>query len=234
MDVLLVAGLWLDASAWDPVLPEITARGHRPVPVALPGQGDGDVSATFDDQRAAVLAAVDAASGPCLVVGHSAACTLAWVAADARPDAVAGTVLVGGFPTADGGTYADFFEPVDGVVPFPGWEPFEGPDSADLDDAARAAFVERSVAVPAGVTRGVVHLSDPRRAGVPVTVVCPEFSPDDARAWVASGDVPELAGATDVTYVDLATGHWPMVTAPDAFAAVLADAADRAAARRSV
>src|SRR3954454_14442474 len=102
MDILLIAGLWLDAAAWDPVVPALTALGHRPVPVALPGQGDGDGSATLEDQVAAVLAAVDIADGTPLVVGHSAACTLAWRAADARPGAVAGVVLIGGFPSADG------------------------------------------------------------------------------------------------------------------------------------
>jgi hypothetical protein len=50
---------------------------------------------------------------------------------------VAKVVLIGGFPSAHGERYADFFEPTDGMVPFPGWEHFEGPDSADLDEAAR-------------------------------------------------------------------------------------------------
>ncbi|WP_290056531.1 alpha/beta fold hydrolase [Amycolatopsis solani] len=133
MDILLIAGLWLDGSAWDGVASELRSRGHRPVPLTLPGQGDGATSATLDDQLATVLAAVDATAGKPVVVGHSAATTLAWLAADARPDKVAAVVLVGGFPTSDGKPYADFFEIRDGVMPFPGWEPFEGPDSADLD-----------------------------------------------------------------------------------------------------
>ena len=86
MDIVLIAGLWLDGSAWDDVVPALEALGHRPVPLTLPGQGDGSASATLDDQVAAVLAAVDAAAGKPMVVGHSAACTLAWLAADARPD----------------------------------------------------------------------------------------------------------------------------------------------------
>ena len=49
--------------------------------IALPGQGDGNAAATLDDQVAAVLASVDACTGPPLVVGHSAAASLAWVAA---------------------------------------------------------------------------------------------------------------------------------------------------------
>ncbi|MCF4121031.1 alpha/beta hydrolase [Antribacter sp. KLBMP9083] len=225
MDILLIGGLWLDASAWDDVVPELEALGHRPVPIALPGQGDGATSATLDDQVAAVLAALDAASGKPLVVGHSAACTLAWLAVDARPEKVAGVVLIGGFPWDDGKLYADLFEITDGVMPFPGWGPFEGPDSADLDEQAKDAFAAAAVPVPEGVARGVVRLADERRFDVPVTVVCPEFTPAQAQQWIDAGDVPELARAKHVDLVDLDAGHWPMFTRPAELAVVLAGAA---------
>jgi pimeloyl-ACP methyl ester carboxylesterase len=198
------------------------------VPISLPGQGDGDTSATLEDQVAAVLAAVDSASGRPLVVGHSAACSLAWLAADARPEEVAGVVLIGGFPPTDGDTYADFFEPVEGVMPFPGWDPFEGPDSADLDEEARRRFAAATVPVPVGVTRGVVRLADMRRFGVPVTLVCPEFSPAQVQEWVTAGELPELARVEQLDLVDIDSGHWPMVTRPVELAGLLADAAARA------
>ncbi|MFD4372571.1 alpha/beta fold hydrolase [Streptomyces sp. NPDC058486] len=225
MDILLIAGLWLDGSAWDEVVPELTALGHRPVPVALPGQGDGDASATLADQLDAVLAAVDAAPGKPLVVGHSAAASLAWLAADARPGRVAGVVLVGGFPAADGRAYADLFAIEDGVMPFPGWGPFEGPDAADLDEAARDRFASAAVPVPEGVAKGVVRLTDERRFDVPVVVVCPEFTPAQAEEWIAGGESPELARARHLTYADLDSGHWPMTTRPHALARTLAEAA---------
>ena len=224
MDILLIGGLWLDGSAWDDVVPELAALGHRPVPVALPGQGDGSTSATLDDQVAAVLAAVDAASGRPLVVGHSAACTLAWLAADARPERISGVVLIGGFPWDDGKLYADLFEITDGVMPFPGWEPFEGPDSADFSETLKTTFTARAVPVPEGVARAVVHLTDERRFDVPVTVVCPEFTPAQAREWIDAGDVPELARTKHVDLVDLDSGHWPMFTAPAELASLLSAA----------
>jgi pimeloyl-ACP methyl ester carboxylesterase len=229
VDILLIAGLWLDGSTWDDVVPGLTSRGHRPVPVTLPSRRD----ATLADQRVAALAALAGTTGPALVVGHSAACTLAWLVADARPEEVAGVAFVGGFPAADGQAYADFFEPVDGVVAFPGWAPFAGPDSADLDDAARERFAVAAIPVPEGVTKAVVRLTDPRRYDIPVTVVCPEFGPDDARGWIAGGEVPELATASAVTYVDIDSGHWPMITRPAELAAVLADLADAADAART-
>jgi pimeloyl-ACP methyl ester carboxylesterase len=225
MDVLLVAGLWLDGSAWDDVAEELRSLGHRPVPLTLPGQGDGSTSATLDDQVAAVVAAVDSAHGEPMVVGHSAACTLAWLAADARPEKIASVVLIGGFPAADGKRYADFFEVRDGVMPFPGWAAFEGPDSADLDEDARNAFADAAIAVPDGVARGVVRLTDERRFDVPVVVVCPEFTPAQAREWIEAGEAPELARVKHLDLVDLDSGHWPMHTRPTELAHVLASCA---------
>lgn len=230
MDILLIAGLWLDGSAWDDVVPALEELGHRPVTITLPGQGDGSASAALDDQVAAVLAAVDKASGRPVVVGHSAASTLAWVAADHYPERIAATVLVGGFPGVDGSRHADFFEMKDGVMPFPGWGPFEGPDSADLDDEARRAIASAAIPVPEGVARGVVRLRDERRFDVPVTVVCPEFTPAQAQGWIDAGEVPELARAKYADLVDIDSGHWPMFTKPAELARLLAAVADAAAA----
>lgn len=107
MDIVLIAGLWLDANVWDDVVRSLKGRGHRGVPVQLPGQGDETSSATLADQTAAVLEAIDTAHGRPMVGGHSAACSLAWLAADARPDKIEKVVFVGGFPTPDGTPYAD-------------------------------------------------------------------------------------------------------------------------------
>ena len=225
MDILLIAGLWLDGSVWDDVVPELETLGHRPLPVTLPGQGDGSTSATLEDQVAAVLAAVDSASDRPMVVGHSAAATLAWLAADARPEKVAKVALIGGFPSADGELYADFFEATEGVMPFPGWGPFEGPDSADLDEQARTSIESSTIPVPEGVSKGVVRLTDERRLDIPVVLVCPEFTPAQAQEWISAGDVPELTKAKHVEFVDIDSGHWPMFTKPTELARLLAAAA---------
>ncbi|MCX4234733.1 alpha/beta fold hydrolase [Streptomyces ortus] len=228
MDILLIGGLWLNGSVWDRVASAMESLGHRPVPLTLPGQGDGSVSATLDDQLATVLAAVDAAAGKPMVVAHSAACTLAWLAADRRPERIAKVALIGGFPTADGQPYADFFEVSDGVMRFPGWGPFEGPDAADLDDGARREFEAGAISVPVGVTRGVVRLADERRFDVPTVVVCPEFTPEQAQELINAGDAPELARAKHIDFADLDSGHWPMLTRPAELARILAAAAGAA------
>ncbi len=213
MDVLLISGLWLPSSIWSDVVDALETLGHRGRPVPLPGVDDGSTSATLEDQVAAVLGAVDAADRP-LVVGHSAACTLAWIAADRRPGGIAGVALVGGFPAPDGEPYADFFPLSDGVMPFPGWDPFEGPDTRDLDDADRDRIAAMTVPVPGGVATGVVRLHDDRRFDTPVVMICPEYDTEQARSWVDGGDVPELANANRVSYLDLDSGHWPMFSCP--------------------
>lgn len=224
MDIILIAGLWLPASIWGDVAAELARRGHRPRPMALPGVDDGSATATLDDQADAVVAAVDAADRP-MVVGHSAACTLAWIAADRRPEAVERVALIGGFPAADGETYAAFLPVADGVMPFPGWDPFEGPDSADLGEADKDRIAAAAIPVPEGVAQGEVRLHDERRFDVPVLLVCPEYGPDDARGWIGGGDVPEMSRAKHVSFVDIDTGHWPMVTQPAELARILDEAA---------
>jgi pimeloyl-ACP methyl ester carboxylesterase len=225
MDILLIAGLWLDASVWDNVAAQLRVRGHRAVPVTLPGQGDGNASATLADQVAAVVAAVDAAAGRPMVAGHSAACSLAWLAADARPAKISKVALIGGFPSGDGQAYFDSLPVQDGAIAFPGWAEFEGPDSADLDDTAKQAIVAAAIPVPEGVTRGVIRLADERRYDVPVAVVCPEFTPTQAREWIDQGEVPELANTKCVSFIDIDSGHWPMISAPAELARLLAQAA---------
>ncbi len=229
-DIVLVPGLWLDSSTWDAVVPPLEQAGHRVTALTLPGMGsrDADRSAvTLQDHVDAVVAAIDAADQPAVVVGHSMGAGVAHAAADARPAKVARLVLVGGFPGDDGSPLAKGFGTDGADLPFPGWDAMDEADVRDLDDATRAAVQDRMRPSPARLTTDVLHLRDDRRHQVPVTMVCPEFTPDQARAWVASGDVPELSATADVEYVDLDSGHWPQVTRPRELAEAIAGAADR-------
>ena len=97
----------------------------------------------------------------------------------------------------------------------------EGP----FDDTERDRIASTAVAVPEGVSKGIVRLTDDRRFDVPVLLVCPEYSPDQAKAWIDGGDVPELSRATHVAFEDIDSGHWPMVTRPAELARILDSAA---------
>jgi pimeloyl-ACP methyl ester carboxylesterase len=158
---------------------------------------------------------------------YRAACSLAWIAADARAGKVSKVALIGGFPSPDGEPYFAGFPVQDGAMAFPGWSEFEGADSADLDDAARQAFASAAIPVPEGVIRGVIKLADERRYDVPVVLVCPEFTPGQAKEWIDHGEVPELAKSNNVSFVDIDSGHWPMISAPAELARVLSRAAEQ-------
>ena len=74
MDVLLIPGLWLDASSWEDVLPSVRAEGLRARPLTMPGVGrpaaeSADVG--ISDWVDSVVAEIDRADGEVVVVGHS-------------------------------------------------------------------------------------------------------------------------------------------------------------------
>lgn len=227
MDIILIPGLWLDASSWDEVVPFLEKEGHRTHPLNLPGMESKDAdrsSVTRADQVEAVLDAIDAVDGPVVLVGHSMGSGIAHAAVDARPDRVARAIYIGGFPTGDGST-ADF-PSLDGEILFPDWSEFDEADLIDLDDEGREAFRERALPSPARAVNDPQRLSDERRYEVPVTVICPEFTAEMLRSWIDQDGEPvrEFKRIRDVTYVDLPTGHWPQFTKPAELARVILDA----------
>lgn len=217
MDIILIPGLWLDASSWDQVVPTLEQAGHSVHALTLPGMEtkQADRSAvTRKDHVDAVVAAIDSVDGPVAVVGHSMASGLAHAAVDARPERVARVIYVGGFPSPDG-SKADF-PSVDGEIPLLEWSEFDEADLVDLDEAGLAEFRERAIPSPAGATNDPQVLSDERRYDVPATMICPEFTVDMVKGWIDQDlePVQELKRIKDVTYVDLPTGHWPQFTRP--------------------
>lgn len=230
MDIILIPGLWLNASTWGAVVPILERAGHRAVPLTLPGmasKGEDRTGISLSDHIRAVVAAIDlahdSAGEPVLLVGHSAGCGIAHAALDARVDKVAGVVHVGGFPTADGEPLLDGLEARDGEVPMPDWAAIgEEANIVDLDEAALRSLYDEAIGVPEHVITDPVRLSDPRRHDVPATMVCPEYTVADLRGWVDGGDGPaELAALTRVEYVDIGGGHWPQLTQPERLAEVI-------------
>jgi hypothetical protein len=147
---------------------------------------------------------------------------------DARPDRVARGVYVGGFPVADGDALVGWATPVNGEIPLPDWSEFDEADVRDLDDEARERFSERAIPSPGCLATDQLRLSDERRYDVPATAVCPEYTPDQLRAWINDGEPPvqEFTKIREVDYVDLPTGHWPQLTSPKEPAEAIAAAAE--------
>ena len=232
MDIILIPGFWLDASSWGEVTPVLEQTGHRVRALTLPGLESADADRRgirLRDHVDAVVAAVDEAEGPVVLVGHSGGGAIAHAAADARPDRVSRVVYVDSGPLGDGRAINDELPVVDGEIPLPDWSEFGEEDLRDLDDELREVFRARAVPQPAAVATDQQVLSDERRYDVPATIIACEFSSEQLRDWIAQGHpyVAELAAMRNVEYIDLPTGHWPQFTKPAQLAQEILAAVDR-------
>jgi pimeloyl-ACP methyl ester carboxylesterase len=233
MDIILIPGLWLTARSWDDVVPHLEEAGHTTHPLTLPGMEsvDQDRSAiTRQDHVDAVVAAIDAVEGDArvLLVGHSMGGVLAWAAADARLDRVAGVVFLASEPDVPEDSESMF--PVDGSdVPLPAWEFFDDEMVADLDDELRATIRAGSVPSPAHAVTDGLAFSHEERYDLPVTMITAEYDSDQLKKWTEAGEsgTEEIAALRNVVWVDLHSGHWPQFTRVDDAASLILEAAGR-------
>ncbi|MER7797804.1 alpha/beta hydrolase [Microbacterium sp. NPDC096154] len=221
-DLILIPGLWLDASSWEPILPALEAAGHRPHPVTLPGVGapaEQSAHIRLADWIDAVVARIDDLDGPVVLVGHSGGGNVAYGAADRCVGKVARVVLVDTMPPASGASISEF-PAVDGVVPFPGWDFFDEEDVYDIDAPTRERTAPRMKTVPAHVPTDELLLVDDARFTVPVTVLSGGHDEAALRElisqWPAWRDAFDAIESVEV--VRLGTGHWPQFTRPEVLA----------------
>ncbi len=228
MHIILIPGLWLDASSWDDVTASLRAAGHETHPVTLPGVGEpAEVSSQIGiaDWVDAVVEVIDGLAGPVVLVGHSGGGNVAWGAADRRPDRTARVILVDTIPPTPGGAIWEF-PVVDGVIPFPGWETFEEPEIRDLSATVRATVAGKALSVPALVPTDAIELTDPRRHGVPTTVLMGTASADEMSGYLESEPAwaSELVAIEHLSIVELDSGHWPQFSIPAELAEQIAAA----------
>ena len=104
---VLVHGAWHGAWCWFKITAALEAAGHRTTAIDLPSAGiDGTPPAnvTLESQAARVLAVVDAADAPVVLVGHSAGGPVVSTVAEARPEKIAKLVYVTAFLLPNGGS----------------------------------------------------------------------------------------------------------------------------------
>lgn len=219
MDVILVPGLWMGASAWHDVARLLKDAGHTPHALTLRGLDSrtADRSGTMlADHVAEIVGTIDRCAGKVVLVGHAESCGLIHAALNRRVDRVAAAVYVGGLPSADGThVLSGFTLDARGTT--------TNTAGYRAVDASLAGWHDRVRENSAHVLDQVQKLGDERRVAVPVTVVATEYTSDDVRRWAAANIDParELALLRDVTLVDLPSGRWPQIERPDDVARVI-------------
>lgn len=238
---------------WHDVAARLRESGARAHPVTLTGmgmgEGEGAVAGPDTDLETHVrdvLRVIDEEDGTgdaceVVLVGHGYGIHAVAGAADRRPERVARIVhLDAGIPRDGDPALALVPDPAvherlrhtagdDGLVAPPGRDGWQRWGSLDgVPEEALARLTRFAAPQPAGTLTQPLRLSG-AVAKVPSTgVLCTADGSGIARveALVGLGD-PHLRALVDprVTFFELATGHWPMLSAPGELADVLLRAA---------
>ncbi|WP_437814966.1 alpha/beta fold hydrolase [Sorangium sp. So ce1078] len=102
---VLVHGAFVGGWAWDKVVPLLEADGSEVIALDLPAHGEDRTpvaSASLEAYADAVVAAIDSASRPVVLVGHSMGGIVVSQAAEQRPDKVKTLVYLTAFLMKDG------------------------------------------------------------------------------------------------------------------------------------
>lgn len=226
--IFLVPGHWLGAWAWDDVVDHLSAMGHRAKALTLPGldgTDPGRACRTLDDQAAAIERAISDSRGPVILAAHSGANMPATLVLDQHPEQIRRMVWVDSGPAAPGSAFApDFPEGTEGLA-LPPFEALKEQASLDgLSDEMLERFRARALPEPGAVLRQSVALTNEKRYGIPTTFVCCSIPSAQVRELAKAGNpmFAEVGNFTNVDYIDLPTGHWPMWSRPAELARILA------------
>lgn len=235
--IILIAGHWLGAWAWDEVLEHLTTDHSHAIAMTLPGL-DGDdperAAKTLDDQAEAVLDVITqlgvSEDQPATLVAHSGANAPISLVLDRHPELVHRVVWVDSGPVATGSAFAPEIPEELAELPLPPLDVLAQQASLEgLSAEVLERFQARAVPQPGPVLRQPIELTNDARRKVRTTLVC---------CSIPSAQVLELARANHAMFaevaniehldvIDLPTGHWPMWSRPLDLANAIQSAASR-------
>jgi len=227
--VILIPGYWLGGWAWLAVAGQLRSAGLTVTSLTLPGLESAETSregVQFADHVDAVIDVLPE-QGPAVLVAHSGAGAVVTAVLDQVPERVARVIYVESGPSADGSVPRPDLDPALIDLPLPSFEEFEAQGSSldGLDQSALERFREGAVPHPVGALTEPIELRNPRRNDVPATVVCCSIPSAVVAKATDQPMFAPLKDLTDVSYVDLPTGHWPMWSKPEELAAMIEEVA---------
>lgn len=236
--IILIAGHWLGAWAWDEVLEHLTTTHHsRAIAMTLPGL-DGDdperASKTLDDQAAAILDVITqlgvSEDQPATLVAHSGANAPVSLVLDRHPELVHRVVWVDSGPVATGSASGPDIPEDSEELPLPSLDVLAQQASLEgLSAEVLERFRVRAIPEPGPVLRQPVELTNNARRKVRTTLVCCSIPSAQVLELARAGHAmfAEVANIEHLDVIDLPTGHWPMWSRPRDLAKAIQSAASR-------
>ncbi|WP_434045555.1 MULTISPECIES: alpha/beta fold hydrolase [Sorangium] len=230
---VLVHGAFVGGWAWDKVVPLLEAGGNEVIALDLPAHGDDQTplaDASLQAYTDAVVEAIDGASRPVVLVGHSMGGTVVSQAAEARPDKVKTLVYLTAFLMKDGQSLNEEWADDDGAeikayaVPSSdgtslsfkeGWAENAFCQDCSPDDIARLeSHLREEPAKPFGEP---IHVTEERWGRVPRVYI--EALKDLAISPAEQKQQHTASPCEKVISID--AGHAPFLTKPNELAEAL-------------
>lgn len=240
---VLVHGAWEGAWSWESITPLLEARGHRVTTVSLPGSYErvAPIEAVdLEGYVSAVESALDPASGPVVLVGHSLAGAIVSEVAERFSEAIGHLVYITAFLLETGGTVLGAMQSDAGGQLLPRltfsldgsyatvseevWREVGFHDVAEVDiQKALSRLAERQAAQPFAAP---VTLTAERFGCVPKTYLRASLdrivTPELQDRMIANWQVDDI--------VTIEAGHFPLLSAPEATAKALLAASAKSSA----
>lgn len=232
--IILIAGHWLGAWAWDEVLEHLKTDRPRAIAMTLPGLDAHDperATKTLDAQAEAILGVITQhGNQPAILVAHSGANAPVSLVMDRYPELVHRVVWVDSGPVATGSVFAPDLPEEMEELPLPPFDVLAQQASLEgLTKEVLEQFRARAVPEPGPVLRQSIELTNDARRKVRTTLICCSIPSAQVLELAQTGHpmFTEVANLEHLDVIDLPTGHWPMWSSPRDLAKAIQSEASR-------